>query len=177
MIFGLMCSLILKTTFNKDFCYSWVLKLDARTCAIILNAPHWYLNSGQGGDLLLASRFVLYQLKVPEPYCLICTSCHNPPLQEWHTDNKWKSERSRLLNSDDDMVRNRKDECDCKHTDRQMVMFTWSGARHRDHRAPSWASTVSSRLPEANSKICSFPLWQIKQTQHINNRRLFLECL
>ncbi|KAG7240374.1 hypothetical protein INR49_026945, partial [Caranx melampygus] len=38
------------------------------------------------------------------------------------------------------------------------IYITWSGARHRDHRAPSWASTVSRRLPEANSKICSFPL-------------------
>lgn len=39
---------------------------------------------------------------------------------------------------------------------------TWSGARHSDHKAPLWASTVSRRLPDANSKICSFPLWQEK---------------
>lgn len=44
--------------------------------------------------------------------------------------------------------------------------FTWSGARHRDHRAPSWASTVSRRVPDASSKICSFPLWQGKTKQN-----------
>lgn len=34
---------------------------------------------------------------------------------------------------------------------------TWSGARQRDQRAPWWASSISRRLPEANSKICSLP--------------------
>lgn len=35
---------------------------------------------------------------------------------------------------------------------------TWSGERDRDHRAPSWASTVSSSAPEAKSYSCSFPV-------------------
>lgn len=41
----------------------------------------------------------------------------------------------------------------CEH-----LYVTWSGERDMDHRAPSWASTVSSRVPEAKSYSCSRPV-------------------
>lgn len=51
------------------------------------------------------------------------------------------------------------------------VWSTWSGARHRDHRDPLWASTVSRRLPEASSKICSFPLCRGGKQQSVSTPR------
>lgn len=41
---------------------------------------------------------------------------------------------------------------------------TWSGERQMDHRALSWASVVSSKLPDAKSKIWIFPLCERKQS-------------
>lgn len=39
------------------------------------------------------------------------------------------------------------------------LWVTWSGERAMDHTAPSWALSVSTRLPEARSYSCSFPVW------------------
>lgn len=86
----------------------------------------------------MAPVLVLYQLKVPELHRLVRTSCHQPPLQEMTFILKLCSARSGVNAAG--------------------WRGTWSGARHSDQRAPSWASTVSRRFPEASSKICSFPL-------------------
>lgn len=53
-------------------------------CTYIWNIEHC-------GDLLLPTPLVLYQLKLPELHCFICTSSDNPPLQEQHTQNKLNS--------------------------------------------------------------------------------------
>lgn len=41
----------------------------------------------------------------------------------------------------------------------EWLWVTWSGERAMDHTAPSWALSVSTRLPEARSYSCSFPVW------------------
>ncbi len=54
----------------------------------IRDHPQWAkpnLNIKLGDDSLLAGPLVLNQLKLPELHCLICTSCNDPPLQEWNT--------------------------------------------------------------------------------------------
>lgn len=114
-----------------------------------------------GDDLLVARTRIIRQLKVPELHCLVCTSGDKPPLGNTHKQKIPQNRKSLLWSNGTGTFRKKKM---LKNKPANHVLpaagFTWSGARQRDHRAPSWASNVSRRLPEASSKICSFPLWQ-----------------